>query len=110
MVAYLPAETIASNLGVSSWWAIPASVFLGIPTYLNGFAAIPTVSALVDMGMVPGAALGFMLAGGVTCIPAAVAVFALVKRPVFLFYVAWGLFTSLISAYSFQAYISLANN
>ena len=34
--------------------------------------------------MAPGAAIAFLTAGAVTSIPAAVAVFALVERPVFL--------------------------
>ena len=108
MVAYIPAERIAESLGGQAWWAIPASVFLGIPAYLNGFAAIPTVSALIDMGMAPGAGLGFMVAGGVTSIPAAMAVFALVKRPVFIWYLACGLTGSVAVAYGFQAYVLLA--
>jgi uncharacterized membrane protein YraQ (UPF0718 family) len=106
-VAYNPAERIAESLGGAAWWAIPASVVLGVPAYLNGFAAIPTVSAFIDMGMAPGAGLGFMVAGGVTSIPAAMAVFALVKRPVFIWYLVWGLAGSLAVAYGFQAYVML---
>ena len=104
MVAYIPANEIGALLGGEAWWAIPASVVLGVPAYLNGFAAIPTVSALIEMGMAPGAGLGFMLAGGVTSIPAAMAVFALVKRRIFLWYLVWGLAGSLTIAYAFQAY------
>jgi len=85
MVAYIPAETVGRWLG-GGWWAIPAAVVIGIPAYLNGFAAIPTVSGLMNLGMGPGAALSFMVGGSVTCIPAAMAVFALVRRPVFLWY------------------------
>ncbi|MFQ5959127.1 MAG: permease, partial [Alphaproteobacteria bacterium] len=81
MVAYLPAETVGAWLGNDHWWVIPASVAVGVPAYLNGYAAIPTVDALLALGMAPGAALAFMVAGGVTSIPAAMAVFALVKRP-----------------------------
>lgn len=102
MVAYVPAETVAEWLGGGHWWVIPASVVVGVPTYLNGYAAIPTVSALIDMGMLPGAALAFMVAGGVTSIPAAMAVFALVKRPVFLWYLALGLTGSLIAGFAYQ--------
>jgi len=46
------------------------------------------MASLIDMGMMPGAAMAFMIAGGVTSIPAAIAVFALVRRPVFAWYVA----------------------
>jgi uncharacterized membrane protein YraQ (UPF0718 family) len=102
MVTYIPAEEIGRYLGGTAWWAIPSSVLLGIPAYLNGFAAIPTVGGLVELGMAPGAAMGFMIAGGVTSIPAAMAVFALVKKPVFLVYISWGLLGSLGTAYFFQ--------
>jgi uncharacterized membrane protein YraQ (UPF0718 family) len=83
------------------------AVLVGVPAYLNGYAAIPTVSALVDMGMAPGAGLAFMVAGGVTSIPAAMAVFALVRRPVFLWYLALGLTGSLAAGVAYQAYVTL---
>jgi len=54
-----------------------------------------------------GAALAFMVAGGVTSIPAAMAVFALVKRPVFLWYLALGLAGSLIVGFAYQAVLGL---
>jgi uncharacterized membrane protein YraQ (UPF0718 family) len=107
MVTYIPAEEIGRYLGGTAWWAIPGSVLLGIPAYLNGFAAIPTVGGLVNLGMAPGAAMGFMIAGGVTSIPAAMAVFALVKKPVFLVYISWGLLGSLGTAYFFQVLSTL---
>lgn len=107
MLAWIPAESVGSLLGGAAWWAVPASVLLGVPAYLNGYAAIPTVDALIGMGMAPGAGLGFMLGGGVTCIPAAVAVYALVKRPVFLWYIAWGLAGALAAAYAYQGWTSL---
>ncbi len=75
---------------------------VGIPAYLNGFAAIPTVSALIEMGMAPGAALSFMVAGAVTSIPAAMAVFALVRRTVFLWYLLMGLGGSLAAGLAWQ--------
>ncbi len=108
MIAYLPADQIGTVVGGASWLAIPVSVLIGIPAYLNGFAAIPTVSGLMELGMAPGAALGFMLAGGATCIPAAVAILALVKRPVFLWYVTCALAGSLMAAYLFQIFSAVA--
>ena len=90
MLAYVPAEWIGAGLGGDAWWAVPASVLAGVPAYLNGYAAIPTVDAMMDLGMAPGAALAFMLAGGVSSIPAAMAVYALVRRGVFAWYLALG--------------------
>jgi uncharacterized membrane protein YraQ (UPF0718 family) len=103
MVAYVPADQVGALLGGDSWWAIPAAVVVGVPAYLNGYAAIPTVSALIDMGMAPGAGLAFMVAGGVTSIPAAMAVFALVRRAVFAWYIALGLTGSLAVGLAYQA-------
>jgi uncharacterized membrane protein YraQ (UPF0718 family) len=103
MIAWIPGETVAAWLGGAAWWAIPAAALAGIPAYLNGFAAIPTVAALIDLGMAPGAALTFMVAGAVTSIPAAMAVFALARRPVFLWYLALGLAGALVSGVLYQA-------
>ncbi len=49
----------------------------------------------------------FLTAGAVTSIPAAVAVFALVKRPVFLWYLAVALAGSLASGTVYQAILTL---
>ena len=80
MVAYIPAETVTQWLGGDSWWTIPVRLAVGIPANLNGYAAIPLVAGLIEKGMVPGAAMAFMVAGGVTSIPAAMGVHALVRR------------------------------
>ena len=47
---------------------------------------MPLVDALLAQGMSNGAAMSFVIAGGVSCIPAAIAVWALVKRRVFAAY------------------------
>lgn len=59
------------------------ATMVGAPAYLNGYAALPLTSGLLQQGMSPGAALSFMVAGSVTSIPAAVAVWALAKPHVF---------------------------
>lgn len=95
MVSYVPAEAVGSLLGSESWLAVPLAVLVGVPTYLNGYAAIPTVGGLMELGMSHGAALAFMTAGGVTSIPAAMAVFALVQKRVFALYLALALLGSI---------------
>ena len=62
------------------------AALVGIPAYLNGYAALPLIEGLVNQGMAPGAGMAFLLAGGATSIPAMIAVFALARRPVFLAY------------------------
>ena len=86
MVTYVPAEAVGELLGAGSWYSVPLAVLVGVPTYLNGYAAIPTVGGLMELGMSEGAALAFMTAGGLTSVPAAMAVFALVDKRVFAWY------------------------
>lgn len=106
MLAYVPAEWITSALGGEGVAPILTATFVGVPAYLNGYAALPLVSGLVEQGMVPGAGLSFLVAGGVTSLPAAIAVFALVKRPVFALYIALALTGSLASGLLYQAWLA----
>lgn len=86
MVRYVPAEWVSSVVGGPGVTPIILGALVGAPAYLNGYAAVPLVDALLAQGMSNGAAMSFMLAGGVSCIPAAIAVWALVKPRVFAAY------------------------
>ncbi len=105
MVRWLPPEMIVSHLGGENVFAIPLAVAVGVPAYLNGFAAVPLVGELMSMGMAPGAALAFLVAGGVTSLPAAMAVFALVRAPVFGWYLLVSLLGSLAIGYAYQGWM-----
>jgi uncharacterized protein len=107
MVAYVPGETIAMLLGGDGAFAIPLAVLIGVPAYLNGFAAIPLMQGLIGLGMSKAVALSFMVAGGVTSIPAALAVWALVKPRVFALYLGLAAAGSLAVGYSYAAYLAL---
>ncbi len=107
MVRWLPPETIVSYLGGENVFAIPLAVAIGVPAYLNGFAAVPLMGELLSMGMAPGAALAFLVAGGVTSLPAAMAVFALVRAPVFAWYLLISLAGSLAIGYAYQGWVSI---
>ncbi|MBT8409697.1 MAG: permease [Alphaproteobacteria bacterium] len=97
MLKYIPAELIAGVLGGAGLWPILLGAFVGAPAYLNGYAAVPLVDALLAQGMAPGAAMSFMLAGGVSCIPAAIAVWALVRPRVFAAYLGIALAGSVLA-------------
>ncbi len=97
MLAYVPAELIATILGGDGFQPIALGALLGMPAYLNGYAAVGLVDGLLSQGMAPGAAMSFVLAGGVSCIPAAVAVWALVKPRVFGAYLGIALAGSLVT-------------
>lgn len=97
MIRFVPAEWIAGLLGGDGFQPIVLGALLGGPAYLNGYAAVPLVQGLIEQGMSQGAAMSFMLAGSVSCIPAAIAVWALVKPRVFAAYIAFGFTGSLIA-------------
>jgi len=107
MVRYVPPELIGQWLGGDSTWALPLAVITGVPAYLNGYAAIPLVSGLMESGMAPGPALAFMTAGAITSIPAAIAVFALVRKTVFSWYIALAFAGSLLSGGAYQVFASM---
>ena len=91
MLAFIPAETVTSVLGGTGLAPIALGTLVGVPAYLNGYAALPLVGGLIEQGMAQGAGLAFLVAGGVTSLPAAIAVWALVKPRVFALYVALSL-------------------
>jgi uncharacterized membrane protein YraQ (UPF0718 family) len=103
MLAYVPAETVAGVLGGQGLGPIALATLVGVPAYLNGYAALPLVSGLMAQGMTPGAGLAFLVAGGVSSIPAAVAVWALAKREVFALYLGFAFVGSFAAGLIFQA-------
>lgn len=102
MMAYIPQAWITAAVGRNSAAAIPLGTIIGIPAYLNGYAAIPMIAGLLQMGMAPGAAMAFATAGAVASIPAAMAVYALVRPPVFAVYIGLGLAGSVLAGYGYQ--------
>jgi len=102
MVAYIPTTFVEDLVGQENILAIPLAALVGIPSYLNGYAAIPLVSGLLDLGMSQGAAMAFMTAGAVSSIPAAVAVFGLVKRQIFFTYLFLGFSGSILTGIVWQ--------
>ena len=105
MLAYVPADWIATALGGEGMTPIVTATLVGVPAYLNGYAALPLVSGLINQGMAQGAGLAFLVAGGVTSLPAAIAVFALVKRQIFALYILLALTGSFTSGLLFQAWV-----
>lgn len=107
MVAFIPGDLVAQWLGADGPFAVPLAVALGIPAYLNGYAAIPLVSGLITLGMSPAVGLGFMMSGGVTSIPAAFAVWAVAKPRLFGLYIALAILGAMGAAYAYGFYLAL---
>ena len=105
MLAWIPAETVTSVLGGEGLGPIVMATIVGVPAYLNGYAALPLVNGLIDQGMAPGAGMAFLIAGGVTSVPAAMAVWALARLPVFLLYIALSLAGAFSAGLLFQLWV-----
>lgn len=101
MIEFIPAETVGSLAGGEGPLSILVGALVGMPAYLNGYAAPPLVAALVAQGMSPGAAMAFLTAGAVSCIPAMAAVWSLVRAPVFAAYVGLGFGGAIVSGLLF---------
>lgn len=107
MLQFVPAERVSALLGGQGIWPIATATLVGVPAYLNGYAALPLVSGLIDQGMASGAGLAFLVAGGVTSIPAAIAVWALARWPVFVSYILFSLTGAFLSGIMFQIWVQV---
>lgn len=105
LVHYVPAEHIGALVGGSGVWPVVMGALVGAPAYLNGYAAPALIAGLVEQGMSAGAAMSFMVAGAVSCIPAMAAVFALVRLPIFMAYLGFGIGGAITSGLIFAAVI-----
>jgi uncharacterized protein len=97
MITYVPAALIAQALGGSGVQPVLVGALLGAPAYLNGYAAVPLMAALLGQGMADGAAMAFVVSGGMTSIPAAIAVWALVRPRVFGAYLGFAFAGAILS-------------
>ena len=58
MVAFVPAEWVVAAVGGDGFISVAIATLVGVPAYLNGYAALPLVSGLIEQGMAPAAGLG----------------------------------------------------
>jgi hypothetical protein len=101
MLAYVPSDLVANVAGEDGPWPVISASLIGIFAYLNGYAALPLVSGLMDQGMGAGAGMAFLVAGGVTSLPAAIAVYALAQPRVFAAYLALALVGAIASGFAY---------
>lgn len=100
--AALTPGALATYVGEDQWWAIPAAVFVGAPAYIDGYAALPLTRGLIENGMSEGAAMAFLISGGVVSIWGAMAIAPVLKLKPFLLYLALAVLGSLASGYLFE--------
>ena len=96
---YVPESWITTTLGGDNPWVIVSAALLGIPVYTSNLTAMPLVGGLISQGMNPGAALAFLIAGPTTTLPAMSAVWGIVNRKVFAFYIGFSLISAIVFGY-----------
>ena len=74
-----------------------------MPAYLNSYVAPPLLAGLMDQGMSAGAAMAFVIAGGVSSVPAMAAVWSLVTARVFAAYLGLGVIGAILAGLAWQA-------
>lgn len=99
---YVPEAWITRVLSGDNPWSIVTAAALGVPVYTSNLAAMPLVGGLLSLGMYPGAALAFLIAGPVTTLPAMSAVWGLVNRKVFALYIGFALVGAMVLGYAYR--------
>jgi len=70
MLSYVPSELIVHVLGGEWFLPVVIAAVIGMPAYLNGYVAPPMLAGLMTQGMGAGLALGFIIAGSISWMPA----------------------------------------
>ncbi len=103
----LPPHILATYVGDDSFYAMPLAVLVGAPMYLDGYAALPLVRGLLDLGMSPGAAMAFLVSGGAVSIWGVMAVVAVLRPATIALFVALAVIGSLAIGYAFGWILAL---
>jgi uncharacterized protein len=99
---YVPKDFLTVILNGNSSVSVLIATLAGIPAYTTNITALPLISGLLKLGMNPGAALAFLIAGPVTTLPAMVAVWGIASRKVFILYLGYCVLGALITGLLFN--------
>ncbi|MCY3880250.1 MAG: permease [Rhodobacteraceae bacterium] len=102
----LKPDALAAYVGETSGWAVPLAVVVGAPAYIDGLAALPLARGLMNHGASAGAAMAFLVAGGVISIWGAVAIFPALRISAFLLYLAVAIAGSLATGWIYGFAVS----
>ncbi|MCP1364695.1 permease, partial [Halomonas sp. BBD48] len=83
----------------NSVWAVPVAVAIGGPLYIEGYAALPLLRGLIDMGLTLGAAMAFLISGAAISLYSAIAVWSLVRPAIFGLYLTLGIVGALVAGW-----------
>lgn len=99
---HVPAAWIEGALGGDNPASIPVAAIVGAPLYLDGYAALPLVRGLVELGMEGGAALALLISGAAVSLYALIAVVSLVRLRVLALYLGLAIAGACASGYVFS--------
>jgi uncharacterized membrane protein YraQ (UPF0718 family) len=102
----LAPDALSSYVGAGNAFAVPLAVLVGAPAYIDGYAALPLTRALMEAGMAPGAAMAFLVSGGVVSIWGAMAIAPVLRIRPFLLYLLLASVGSMLSGWAFEAWTS----
>lgn len=102
--ATLAPDALSAYVGSESAFAVPLAVLVGAPAYIDGYAALPLTRALIDAGMAPGAAMAFLVSGGVVSIWGAMAIAPVLRPKPFLLYLVLAFVGSMVAGWAFDAW------
>ena len=100
---HIPDAWVEQAVGGHGWTSVPIAALVGAPLYLDGYAALPLVRGLAEMGMGVGAALALLISGAAVSLYAAVAVASIVRLRVFVLYVGLAVLGACLAGYAAQS-------
>jgi uncharacterized membrane protein YraQ (UPF0718 family) len=99
----IPPGVLASHIGRDSPYGILLATTIAAPLYVDGYAALPLIRGLLDLGMSPGAAMAFLVAGSAMSIWGILAVAPVLRASTAGLFVAFAVTGSLAIGYMFEA-------
>lgn len=85
---YVPENFMASIMGKSAWWSVPAAVVIGVPLYSNAAGIIPIVQSLLEKGASLGTTLAFMMSVIGLSLPEMIILKKVIKLPLIIMFIA----------------------
>jgi uncharacterized membrane protein YraQ (UPF0718 family) len=102
LVTLVPISWVTVLAGQKSFLSVFVAAFAGLPLPINQIPAVPVVAGLLQRGMDPGAAFTFLLAGPVSSIPAALALWGMFRPRVVITFLAVSLGGAMVMGWIYQ--------
>lgn len=100
---WLQPGALTAYVGSGNPFAVPLTVLVGAPAYIDGYAALPLTRSMLDHGMSSAAAMAFLVSGGVVSIWGAMVIAPVLRLRPFLLYLALASVGSMLAGWIFGA-------